>query len=105
MEEQKFIRVKLGFSPKPANFSKAFQPLDVEEGTTLQTFVEKFNVPFKNYPSRQRNNSPIDEKEFGGIVLENDDVLMFSQDISGNFFEQCSQWCHIQYVKYRVNHC
>ncbi len=106
MENQatKTIRVKVGFQPKPAGWTKNVTPVDTEEGITLSEFLKRHDIPYQKYPSRLLNNEPIDERDFGDKILQRDDTLMFSTDITGNLFEQCSQWCRREYVKFTLKH-
>lgn len=83
-ELKKQIRVKIGFQPIPKGWKKPVTPVDIDEGTSLEEFFKNNNIPYRNYPARQLNNTPVEEKDFETTILQEADTIMLSTDISGN---------------------
>ena len=100
--EKKRIMIRVGFQPPIAGWgNKSIKPAFVEEGTTVAEFIAGkndvgpketpmdlrpiINTGDKNtsYGACQLSNARLEAKDFEKTVLQERNVLMFSQDIEG----------------------
>ena len=79
------VKVKVGFQPTPAKWgNKPLKTYEIDNGVTVKAFLADNQIPYSGYPSCLLDGQPLDEKNFGEVILQKDQILMFSKPITGN---------------------